>query len=94
MFMSNNPPIQRMVFFNVGDSVRVKIPNAPVMLVQKIVKNPDAKSSRDRLLGIECMWFEGDALREKLFNTKDLEHVAAVAHVAEVGPHTWGEEAE
>lgn len=72
------------IFFNPGDTVRVKqnLPNKPLMIVVKKVtsifkhdpnRNEDKKST---LKGIKCMWFATDGTpQEYIFSTKDLELV-------------------
>jgi uncharacterized protein YodC (DUF2158 family) len=71
-------PATRLVFFNEGDQVRLKIPQAPTMLVKGVVKDSAASRSRERLKGIRCCWFDAESrYHEETFNTKDLEHVFA-----------------
>jgi hypothetical protein len=91
MFMTNTPPPKKFVFFNEGDTVRLKLPDSPLMMVKEIVKNEDATRSRERLKGIRCCWFNmGQEYICEVFNTKDIEHVEAVAKV-DVTPHVFRE---
>lgn len=90
---TNLDRLTKLVFFNEGDIVRLKLPGSPDMIVKEIVRNADASDSRQRLKGIRCQWFSQDGkLNRNIFNTKDLELVTAVVRV-HVSGHTFTEAA-
>jgi len=66
------------VYFKPGQLVRLNkgLPNAPVMMVNKIEKLK-VMATRDNLfLGVSCIWFSDDnKLQEYRFNSKDLEQI-------------------
>ena len=60
------------IFFNEGDTVRLKIEGSPEMLVMRVDMVGRGEQARE-LDGISCMWFDSDLhIKEYKFNTKDL----------------------
>ena len=81
----------KKIYFNEGETVRLKDLEGPIMKVRKVVRGrrlDDDGESKTILVGIECEWFEREEgesmlpgvdydyrLMREVFNTKDLVHI-------------------
>jgi hypothetical protein len=67
------------LFFNAGDTVRIKQDiDAPTMVVKHVNKVHDrgTDTGTPKLIGITCFWFtKNNEYQCQLFSTKDLKHI-------------------
>jgi len=65
------------VYFSEGDIVVINkpLPNAPIMLVNKVIKASTSAEGTPLLIGIECIWFTTtNEIQKFVFSSKDLKH--------------------